>query len=283
MSDALHYAKPNVRQSYRVRVHAGLADPQFQSPSSDASDTSDASEGMTLIAGAHTRAREEFIPFHPSEASEPDRGGVGRTFGTPLRVDRLWPHSEIFFRSNVFFNVVIGLARPYRACGGRASPGANVFAWAWRAPMTTRTAPSVKCGVAIAHLRRADDCPNGTTIFHLLFSRWLLMTEPVTTRQLALSLVQSAACQVCSAPFEVTRRRGRPQLFCSDPCRRVQQQQQMLDWSRKQGRVPRPARQLAKPPQPSPICAACGAPFELTRRCAAKSAALLSASDRSLK
>lgn len=50
--------------------------------------------------------------------------------------------------------------------------------------------------------------------------------------QLSLPLAQSSACDVCGRPFEVVRRRGRPQRFCSDACRAAQLKAQKSDWSR---------------------------------------------------
>ena len=50
--------------------------------------------------------------------------------------------------------------------------------------------------------------------------------------QLSLPLAQSTSCDVCGKPFEIVRRRGRPQRFCSDPCRVAQAKAQRSDWSR---------------------------------------------------
>ncbi|UPJ72791.1 hypothetical protein [Bradyrhizobium sp. 187] len=50
--------------------------------------------------------------------------------------------------------------------------------------------------------------------------------------QLSLPLAQSTSCDVCGKPFEIVRRRGRPQRFCSDPCRTAQAKAQRSDWSR---------------------------------------------------
>jgi len=50
--------------------------------------------------------------------------------------------------------------------------------------------------------------------------------------QLSLPLAQSTSCDVCGKPFEIVRRRGRPQRFCSDPCRIAQAKSQRSDWSR---------------------------------------------------
>ncbi|TQF31717.1 hypothetical protein [Bradyrhizobium sp. UNPA324] len=54
----------------------------------------------------------------------------------------------------------------------------------------------------------------------------------LNSRQLSLPLSQSSACDVCGTPFEIVRRRGRPQRFCSDPCRIAQAKAQRSDWSR---------------------------------------------------
>jgi hypothetical protein len=50
--------------------------------------------------------------------------------------------------------------------------------------------------------------------------------------QLSLPLTQSITCVVCGKPFEISRRRGRPEQFCGDPCRRGQHRQQKSDWSK---------------------------------------------------
>lgn len=50
--------------------------------------------------------------------------------------------------------------------------------------------------------------------------------------QLSLPISQTSACDVCGKPFEVVRRRGRPQRFCSDTCRTAQAKAQRSDWSR---------------------------------------------------
>jgi hypothetical protein len=49
--------------------------------------------------------------------------------------------------------------------------------------------------------------------------------------QLALPLSQTVACVVCGKPFEVRRRRGRPQKFCSDACRDGQRLRQQAEWN----------------------------------------------------
>lgn len=77
------------------------------------------------------------------------------------------------------------------------------------------------------------------------------MSEPATTRQFALPLPQSAACSVCGKPFEVVRQRGRPQIFCGDVCRRIQQQRQMTHWNNiRHPSRPTRAERPAKPPRP---------------------------------
>lgn len=60
------------------------------------------------------------------------------------------------------------------------------------------------------------------------------MTEFAKPRQLSLLLAQPVRCVVCDAPFEITRRRGRPQLFCSPVCRRIQHRAQIESWAQKQ-------------------------------------------------
>ena len=50
--------------------------------------------------------------------------------------------------------------------------------------------------------------------------------------QLNLPLAQSVACAICGAPFEVVRRRGRPERFCGDECRGVEHRRQKAKWSR---------------------------------------------------
>jgi hypothetical protein len=56
--------------------------------------------------------------------------------------------------------------------------------------------------------------------------------QSVYLHQLSLPLSQSVACVVCGKPFQISRRRGRPQRFCSDACRQVQHRQQKADWSK---------------------------------------------------
>ena len=60
------------------------------------------------------------------------------------------------------------------------------------------------------------------------------MSEPTTTRQLSLSLAQPTTCVVCGKAYEVTRQRGRPQLFCGPACRRIQHRAQIVSWAKKQ-------------------------------------------------
>jgi endogenous inhibitor of DNA gyrase (YacG/DUF329 family) len=70
----------------------------------------------------------------------------------------------------------------------------------------------------------------------LFICRYANMTESAQPRQLSMLLVQSARCAVCGEPFEITRRRGRPQLFCSAACRRIQHRAQIASWAQKQKR-----------------------------------------------
>jgi predicted nucleic acid-binding Zn ribbon protein len=57
------------------------------------------------------------------------------------------------------------------------------------------------------------------------------LAPPNYLHQLSLPLSQSTACSVCGTPFEILRRRGRPQQFCSDACRDKQLRQQKARWS----------------------------------------------------
>ena len=66
-------------------------------------------------------------------------------------------------------------------------------------------------------------------------------------RQFLLPIVQATRCAVCGTPFEVRRRRGRPERFCSEPCRRVEHQGQKSDWGHKNARRGR----FAAPAAPS--------------------------------
>jgi len=50
--------------------------------------------------------------------------------------------------------------------------------------------------------------------------------------QLSLPLLQSIACAVCGKPFEISRRRGRPERFCGDVCRGTQHRKQKADWGK---------------------------------------------------
>lgn len=61
-------------------------------------------------------------------------------------------------------------------------------------------------------------------------------------RQLSLPIVQATTCIVCGAPFEIRRRRGRPQAFCDDVCRATQLKTQKSDWSQKNWARKRAAR-----------------------------------------
>lgn len=54
----------------------------------------------------------------------------------------------------------------------------------------------------------------------------------IKLQQLSLQLAQGAACDVCGKPFEIIRRRGRPQRFCGDACRAAQLTAQKRGWSR---------------------------------------------------
>lgn len=58
------------------------------------------------------------------------------------------------------------------------------------------------------------------------------LDRPIKFPQLSLPLAQSTSCDVCGKPFEIVRRRGRPQRFCSAPCRVAQAKAQRSDWSR---------------------------------------------------
>jgi hypothetical protein len=50
--------------------------------------------------------------------------------------------------------------------------------------------------------------------------------------QLTLPLSLTVGCAVCGAPFEISRRRGRPERFCSDACRGMQHRQQKAKWGK---------------------------------------------------
>jgi hypothetical protein len=50
--------------------------------------------------------------------------------------------------------------------------------------------------------------------------------------QARLPLQFAVRCEVCDAPFEIERRKGRPQKFCSDVCRQAQLSAQKAEWQR---------------------------------------------------
>jgi hypothetical protein len=57
-------------------------------------------------------------------------------------------------------------------------------------------------------------------------------SRPNCLQQLSLPLSLSIACAVCGNPFEISRRRGRPERFCSDACRGMQHRQQKAEWGK---------------------------------------------------
>jgi hypothetical protein len=76
--------------------------------------------------------------------------------------------------------------------------------------------------------RESDQCLTGDA------PRSTAKTPPGASNilQASLPIAQTVACDVCGAPFEILRRRGRPQRFCSDPCRVAQLTAQKRAWSR---------------------------------------------------
>lgn len=57
---------------------------------------------------------------------------------------------------------------------------------------------------------------------------------PDLFNQLSLPLPQGVECAVCKTPFEIFFRRGRPQRFCGDECRRSEQLRQQGEWNARQ-------------------------------------------------